>query len=70
MIYFQTKPDAAFESILQEALLSEMTEVKMLADDGAIDSWEGLYPQTSAAFGPYTTTVSYTHLTLPTILLV
>ena len=54
MIYFQTKPDAAFEAILQEALLSEMTEVKMLADDGAIDSWEGLYPQTSASFGPYT----------------
>ena len=54
MIYFQTKPDAAFEAILQEALLSEMTEVKMLADDGAIDSWEGLYPQTSVVFGPYT----------------
>ena len=54
MIYFQTKPDAAFESILQEALLSEMTEVKILADDGAIDSWEGLYPQTSEVFGPYT----------------
>ena len=27
----------------------------MLADDGAIDSWEGLYPQTSSVFGPYTT---------------
>ena len=54
MIYFQTKPDAAFEAILQEALLSEMTEVKMLADDGAIDSWEGLYPQTSVVFGAYT----------------
>ena len=25
----------------------------MLADDGAIDSWEGLYPQTSVAFEPY-----------------
>lgn len=54
MIYFQTKPDAVFEAILQEALLSEMTEVKMLADDGAIESWEGLYPETSSAFGPYT----------------
>lgn len=54
MIYFQTKPDAAFEAILQEALLSEMTEVKLLADDGAIDSWEGLYPETSSVFGPYT----------------
>ena len=54
MIYFQTKPAAVFEAILQEALLSEMTEVKMLADDGAIGSWEGLYPQTSVAFEPYT----------------
>ncbi len=54
MIYFRTKPDAAFEAILQEALLSEMTEVKMLADGGAIESWEGLYPHTSAACSPYT----------------
>jgi len=54
MIYFRTKPDAVFEAILEEALLSEMTEVKMLADDGAIDSWEGLYPESSSAFGPYT----------------
>lgn len=54
MIYFQTKPDAVFEAILEEALMSEMTEVKLLADDGAIDSWEGLYPETSASFGPYT----------------
>ena len=54
VIYFQTKPDAVFEAILEEALLSEMTEVKMLADDGAIDSWEGLYPESSSAFGPYT----------------
>ncbi len=54
VIYFQTKPDAVFEAILEEALLSEMTEVKILADDGAIDSWEGLYPESSSAFGPYT----------------
>ena len=54
VIYFQTKPDAVFEVILEEALLSEMTEVKMLGDDGAIDSWEGLYPESSSAFGPYT----------------
>jgi len=54
VIYFRTKPDAAFEAILQEALLSEMTEVKMLADGGAIDSWEGLYPYTSVACSPYT----------------
>ena len=53
MIYFQTKPDAVFEAILQEALFSEMTEVKMLGDDGAIDSWEGLYPETSSVLGPY-----------------
>ena len=55
VIYFQTKPDAVFEAILQEALLSEMTEVKLLADDGAIDSWEGLYPEISSLFCPYTT---------------
>ncbi len=54
MIYFQTKPDAVFETILQEALLSEIIEVRMLADDGAIDSWEGLYPETSSTCGPYT----------------
>ena len=54
MIYFRTKPDAVFEAILQEALLSEMTEVKMLADGGAVDSWEGLYPHTSSACSPYT----------------
>jgi len=53
MIYFQTKPDAVFEAILQEALLCEMNEVKMLADDGAIESWEGLYPETSATMSPY-----------------
>jgi len=54
VIYFRTKPDAVFEAILQEALLSEMTEVKMLADGGAIDSWEGLYPHTSSSCSPYT----------------
>jgi hypothetical protein len=54
VIYFQTKPDAVFEAILEEALMSEMTEVKLLADDGAIESWEGLYPETSSSFGPYT----------------
>ncbi len=53
MIYFRTKPDAVFEAILQEALLSEMAEVKMLADGGAIDSWEGLYPYTSSGCSPY-----------------
>jgi hypothetical protein len=53
VIYFQTKPDVVFEAILHEALLSEMTEVKMVADDAAIDSWEGLYPETSSLCGPY-----------------
>ncbi|MDT7044226.1 hypothetical protein [Candidatus Nitronereus thalassa] len=53
MIYFQTKPDVVFEAILQEALVSEMTEVRMVADDAAIDSWEGLYPETSTFCGPY-----------------
>ena len=53
MIYFQTKPDGVFEAILQEALVSESVEVKLLADDGAIESWEGLYPESSRRFTPY-----------------
>ena len=53
MIYFQTKPDGVFEAILQEALISESVEVKILADDGAIESWEGLYPESSRRFTPY-----------------
>ena len=46
MIYFQTKPDAVFEAILKEAFTSEASEIQLLSDDGAIDSWEGLYPET------------------------
>ena len=41
MIYFQTKPDAVFEAILKEAFASEASEIQLLSDDGAIDSWEG-----------------------------
>lgn len=53
MIYFQTKPDAVFEAILKEALTSEASEIQLLSDDGAIDSWEGLYPETSRCLCPY-----------------
>ena len=53
MIYFQTKPDAVFEAILKEALASEASEIQLLSDDGAIDSWEGLYPETSRRLCPY-----------------
>lgn len=53
MIYFQTKPDAAFEAILKEAFASEASEIQLLSDDGAIDSWEGLYPETSQRLCPY-----------------
>ena len=55
MIYFQTKPDAVFEAILKEAFTSEASEIRLLSDDGAIDSWEGLYPETSQCLCPYTT---------------
>ncbi len=53
MIYFQTKPDAVFEAILKEAFTSEAAEIQLLSDDGAIDSWEGLYPETSRCLCPY-----------------
>lgn len=53
MIYFQTKPDSVFEAIVQEALISESVEIKLLADDGAIESWEGLYPESSRRMTPY-----------------
>ena len=53
MIYFQTKPDAVFEAILKEAFASEASEIQLLSDDGAIDSWEGLYPETSRRLCPY-----------------
>ena len=53
MIYFQTKPDAVFEAILKEAFASEASEIQLLSDDGAIDSWEGLYPETSQRLCPY-----------------
>lgn len=53
MIYFQSKPDAVFSTILEEALDSELLEIQQLADDAAIDSWEGLYPHTSTCFPPY-----------------
>ena len=53
MIYFQTKPDAVFEAILKEAFISEASEIQLLSDDGAIDSWEGLYPETSQRLCPY-----------------
>ena len=53
MIYFQTKPDNVFDTIVQEALISESAEVKILADDGAIESWEGLYPESSQRLTPY-----------------
>ena len=53
MIYFQTKPDAVFEAILKEAFTSEASEIQLLSDDGAIDSWEGLYPETSQRLCPY-----------------
>ena len=53
MIYFQTKPDPVFNAILQEALISEAVEIKLLADDGAIESWEGLYPESSRRLTPY-----------------
>ena len=53
MIYFQTKPDAMFEAILKEAFASEASEIQLLSDDGAIDSWEGLYPETSQRLCPY-----------------
>lgn len=53
MIYFQTKPDAVFEAILKEAFASEASEIQLLSDDGAIDSWEGLYPETSRWLCPY-----------------
>ena len=55
MIYFQTKPDAVFEAILKEAFTSEASEIQLLSDDGAIDSWEGLYPETSQRLCPYET---------------
>ncbi len=55
MIYFQTKPDAVFEAILKEAFASEASEIQLLSDDGAIDSWEGLYPETSRRLCPYET---------------
>ncbi len=54
MIYFQTKPDAVFEAMLKEAFASEASEIQLLSDDGAIDSWEGLYPETSQCLSPYT----------------
>lgn len=54
MIYFQTKPDAVFEALVREALASESSEIQLLSDDGAIDSWEGLYPTTSQYLCPYT----------------
>ena len=53
MICFQTKPDAVFEAILKEAFASEASEIQLLSDDGAIDSWEGLYPETSQRLCPY-----------------
>ncbi len=53
MIYFQTKPDAVFETILKEAFASEASEIQLLSDDSAIDSWEGLYPETSQHLCPY-----------------
>lgn len=53
MIYFQTKPDAVFEAILKEAFASEASEIQLLSDDGAIDSWEGLYPETARRLCPY-----------------
>ena len=53
MIYFQTKPDAVFEAILKEAFASEASEIQLLSDDGAIDSWEGLYPETAQRLCPY-----------------
>ncbi len=53
MIYFQTKPDNVFDTIVQEALISESVEIKILADDGAIESWEGLYPESSQRLEPY-----------------
>ncbi len=54
MIYFQTRPDEVFEAILKEAFTSEASEIRLLSDDGAIDSWEGLYPETSQCLCPYT----------------
>ena len=53
MIYFQTKPDAVFEAILKEAFASEASEIQLLSEDCAIDSWEGLYPETSRRLCPY-----------------
>ncbi len=53
MICFHTKPDAVFEAILQEALLGEASEIQWLSDDGAIDSWEGVYPETSQRLSLY-----------------
>ena len=53
MIYFRTKPDAVFEAILKEAFASEASEIRLLSDDGAINSWEGLYPETSRRLCPY-----------------
>ncbi len=53
MIYFSTRPDAVFEAILKEAFASEASEIQLLSDDGAIGSWEGLYPETSRRLCPY-----------------
>lgn len=53
MIYFQSKPDLVFTTIVQEALDSESLEIHQLADDAAIDSWEGLYPHSSRNLIPY-----------------
>ncbi len=52
MIYFHTRPDAVFEAILNEAFISEASEIHLLSDDGARESWEGLYPETSQRLGP------------------
>ena len=46
--------------------MSEITEVQILADGGAIDSWEGLYPDTSFTIGPYTTIHLMTQLSATT----
>ncbi len=54
MMYFQTKPNAVFEAILKEAFTSEASDIQWLLDDGAIRSWEGLYPETSQRLSPST----------------
>ncbi|GJL56313.1 MAG: hypothetical protein NPIRA02_34450 [Nitrospirales bacterium] len=64
MLYFQTKPNPAFQALLHDALELERQEISRISVEKDCDVWEAGYGAVSEHFSPYSALVTIEQLLL------